>query len=57
MDWLIIDMNKIDKQAQILYTIHVGQVQSLGPDDADIGSEYILFFSDKGELVKEEKKY
>ena len=56
MDWLIMDMNKIDKPGQTLYAIHVGQVQSLGPDDADIGSEYILFFSDKGELVKEEKK-
>jgi len=55
MDWLIMDMYKIDKPGQTLYSIHVGQVQSLGPDDADIGSEYILFFSDKGQLVKKNK--
>jgi len=55
-DWLILDMKKIVKPVQTLYAIHVGQVQSLGPDDADIGSEYILFFSDKGELIKEERK-
>ena len=56
MDWLILDMKKMEKPAQTLYAIHVGQVQSLGPDDADIGSEYILFFSDKGELIREERK-
>ena len=55
MDWLIMDMNKIDQPGETQYSIHVGQVQSLGPDDADIGSEYILFFSDKGELIRKER--
>ena len=54
MDWLILDMKKIVQPAQTLYAIHVGQVQSLGPDDADIGSEYILFFSERGDLIKTE---
>jgi hypothetical protein len=56
-DWLILDMKKIEQPDSTIYTIHVGQVQSLGPDDADIGSEYILFFSDKGQLIKEQRKY
>ena len=56
-DWLILDMKKIEKPDSTIYTIHVGQVQSLGPDDADIGSEYILFFSDKGQLIKEQRKF
>lgn len=55
MSWLILDMKEIEKPGQTLYAIHVGQVQSLGPDDADIGSEYILFFSVTGELVKEDR--
>jgi hypothetical protein len=49
------DIKKIEEPEKTLYSIHVGQVQSLGPDDADIGSEYILYFSDKGELVKQDR--
>ncbi|HEY4289408.1 MAG TPA: hypothetical protein VGN00_20040 [Puia sp.] len=55
IDWLIMDIKKIEEPEKTLYSIHVGQVQSLGPDDADIGSEYILYFSDKGELVKQDR--
>jgi hypothetical protein len=55
-DWLILEIRKIVTPEQTLYTLHVGFVQSLGPDDSDIGSEYILFFSAKGELVREERK-
>ena len=51
MDWLILGMKKIETSGRTHYVLHVGQVQSLGPDDADIGSEYILYFSDKGELA------
>lgn len=51
MDWLILGMKRIETSEKTHYAIHVGQVQSLGPDDADIGSEYVLYFSDKGELV------
>jgi hypothetical protein len=56
MDWLILDIKKIETPQNTLYAIHIGQIQSLGPDDADIGSEYILFFSDKGVLVRQERK-
>lgn len=51
MDWLILGMKKIETAEKTHYAIHVGQVQSLGPDDADIGSEYVLYFSERGELV------
>jgi len=54
--WLILDMKKIEMPAQNLYSIHVGEVQSLGPDDANIGSEYDLFFSGNGQLVKKERQ-
>lgn len=55
ISWFILDMKRIEVPYQTLYAIHVGQIQSLGPDDADIGSEYILYFSDKGELIREDK--
>ena len=54
-DWMLNGIKKIVTPTQTLYTIHVYQVQSLGPDDADIGDEFILYFSDKGELVKKER--
>lgn len=54
--WLVLDMKKIEMPEQNLYSIHVGEVQSLGPDDANIGSEYDLFFSDNGQLVKKERQ-
>ena len=56
-DWLILDMKEIMEPLRVFYIIHVGQVQSLGPDDADIGSEYLLYFSEKGQLIKVERHY
>lgn len=53
-NWLILDIKKIVMPEQTLYALHVGLMQSLGPDDADMGSEYVLFFSAKGELVKKD---
>jgi len=53
--WLIFGIRKIVTPKQISYSIHVAQMQSLGPDDADIGSEYILFFSENGLLIAKQK--
>jgi hypothetical protein len=55
--WLIFEIKKREAPLDTLYSLHVGQIQSLGPDDADIGSEYILYFNQQGALVKEEKQY
>jgi hypothetical protein len=34
----------------------VARYQSLGPDDADIAEEYILYFSSDGKLLKAVRK-
>ncbi len=53
--WELMGIRKIATPAQTLYALHVGEVQSLGPDDADIGTEYILYFSGDGVLVRKER--
>ena len=53
--WELSGVWKIVRPAQTLYAIHVGEVQSLGPDDTDIGTEYILYFSGDGALVRKER--
>ena len=53
--WDLMGMKKIVTPAQTRYALHVGEVQSLGPDDTDIGSEYILYFSPEGELMRKER--
>lgn len=53
--WLIFGIKKIETHGQTLYSIHVAQMQSLGPDDADIGSEYELYLSDSGQLLKKQR--
>lgn len=55
VSWELMGIRKIVTPAQTVYAIHVGEVQSLGPDDTDIGSEYILYFSPEGELVRKER--
>jgi hypothetical protein len=55
VSWELMGIRKIVTPAQTWYTMHVGEVQSLGPDDTDIGSEYILYFSPEGELVRKER--
>ena len=53
--WQLMEMKKIQTPQQTLYMIHVAEIQALGPDDADIGREFKLFFDATGRLVKKER--
>ena len=50
--WKVTWIKKLLISADTLYTIEVVLYQTLGPDDADISEEDLLFFSNKGQLIK-----
>ena len=51
--WHIFGIHRLITRADTLYTIHVALYQALGPDDADIAEEIVLYFSTAGKLLKE----
>ena len=50
--WKVEKIKRLLISADTLYTIQVVLYQTLGPDDADIAEEDLLFFSNKGQLIK-----
>ena len=50
--WKVTRIKKLLISADTLYTIQVVLYQTLGPDDADVAEEDLLFFSTKGQLIK-----
>jgi hypothetical protein len=52
--WQIMGIQKRQTPEQTLYMIHVGELESLGPDDAKIGREYLLYFSPTGQLTRKQ---
>ena len=49
-DWHIFGIERLATPADTLYMIHVARYQALGPDDADIAEEDLLYFSSTGQL-------
>jgi hypothetical protein len=55
--WYVLDIKKIETPEQPLYTLHVNNGSLLDSDHHDAFlEEYVLFFSEKGELVRKDKK-
>jgi hypothetical protein len=52
LSWKIFGIKKLVTSGDTLYTIDVALFQSLGPDDADIAEEDVLYFSSAGQLVR-----
>lgn len=53
--WKIFGIHRLTTSADTLYTIHVALFQALGPDDADIAEEDLLYFSSAGKLFRVRK--
>jgi hypothetical protein len=53
--WHIFEIKKLLTRVDTLYMIHVALFQALGPDDADIAEEDLIFFSSEGKLLKTQK--
>ncbi|MBS1665504.1 MAG: PepSY-like domain-containing protein [Bacteroidetes bacterium] len=54
--WYVLDLKKIDQPDGPLYTIHVNNGTLLDSDHHDAFlEEYVLFFSEKGELVRKDR--
>ncbi len=54
--WYVLDIKKIETPDQPLYTLHVNNGTLLDSDHHDAFlEEYVLFFSEKGELVRTDK--
>ncbi|HVU93657.1 MAG TPA: PepSY-like domain-containing protein [Puia sp.] len=54
--WRVLDLKKIETPEQPLYTLHVNNGDLLDADRHDAFlEEYMLFFSEKGELVRKDK--
>jgi hypothetical protein len=53
--WHIFGIQKLITQGDTLYSIHVALYQALGPDDADIAEEDMLYFSTTGKLLAERR--
>ena len=55
--WSIMDIKKIETPDKPLYAIHVNNGSLLDSDHKDaFMEEYVLFFSEKGELVRIDRK-
>ena len=53
--WKIFGIKRLVTRSDTLYTIHVALYQALGPDDADIAEEDLLYFSSAGKLFRVRK--
>ena|ERR1700743_16190 len=54
--WYVLDIKRIDRPEGPLYTLHVNNGSLLDSDHHDAFlEEYVLFFSEKGELVRKDK--
>ena len=56
VSWHIFGIKRLVTPVDTIYTIHVARYQALGPDDADIAEEDILYFSPAGKLLKVVRK-
>lgn len=55
--WYVMDIKKIETPEQPLYALHVNNGTLLDSDHHDAFlEEYVLFFSENGELVRKDKK-
>jgi len=53
--WRVFGIHRLVASTDTLYTIHVALFQALGPDDADIAEEDLLYFSSTGKLFRVRK--